>query len=111
MCEVFLIQRKGQREKNQSFYCHVRKDLLILYIICTKNFHKVIGVEKKVVYIIGRYSLLIIILEFEVIDMPELNIHQLAALLNLSESVCQIYSRSILLASILACLEVCCLEN
>ena len=37
------------------------------------------------VYIIGKCSLLIIILEFNVIDMPELNIHQVAALLNLSE--------------------------
>lgn len=31
-------------------------------------------------YIIGKSSLLIILLESEVIDMPELNIHQLAAL-------------------------------
>lgn len=44
------------------------------------------------VYIIGKCSLLIIILEFEVIDIPELNIHQLAALLNSSKSACQIYS-------------------
>lgn len=64
------------------------------------------------VYIIGKCSLLIIILEFEVIDMPDIYIYQLAALLNLPESACQIYSRcSILLVSILACLEVCYLEN
>lgn len=67
--------------------------------------------KKKVVHITGKHSLLIIMLEFEVIDILELNIHQLAALLNLSESACQIYSRSTLLVLILACLEVCYLEN
>lgn len=64
------------------------------------------------VYIIGKYSLLIIILEFEVIDMPDINIYQLAALWSLPESACQIYSCcSILLVSILVHLEVCYLEN
>lgn len=64
------------RRGNLSFSCHAREDLLTLYIICAKNFHKVIGGEKKVLYITGKSSLLIIPLESEVIDVPGLNIHQ-----------------------------------
>lgn len=61
---------------------------------------------------IGKCSLLIIILEFEEIDISELNTHQVAALRNLSESACQIGGGcSSLLVSVLACLEVCTLED
>lgn len=35
------------RRENLSFSCHAGEDLLTLYIICAKNFHKVIGGEEK----------------------------------------------------------------
>lgn len=48
MCEVFLMQKNGQREKIHLSIA--REDLLILHIIRVKNFHKVIGEEKSGLY-------------------------------------------------------------
>lgn len=42
----FSDMKRGQREKT-SLSAAVREDLLILYILCTKNFHKIIGEWEK----------------------------------------------------------------